>query len=145
VVASLRYELAIPLPDDDETAANLLVLSLAIVSGMSLLVGLAVRLFGDHVARWINAPALGPYLLFLPLSFLGAGVYQALNYWAVRKHAFSQIVQTKLGQSVGMVLTQIGLGLSGMDPVGLLLGDAVGRGAGVEPWQPQSGGGMGFS
>lgn len=27
VVASLRYELAIPLPEDDETAANLLVLS----------------------------------------------------------------------------------------------------------------------
>lgn len=45
----------------------------------------------------------------------------------MRKHAFSQIAQTTLGQSIGMMLTQIGLGLSGLDPVGLLLGDAVGR------------------
>ena len=127
VVVALRYELAIPLPEDDETAGHLLALSLAIVSGMSLVVGLAVWLLRDHAARWTNAPALESYLWLLPLGLLGMGFYQALNYWAVRKRAFSRVAQTKLGQSIGMVLTQIGLGLLGLDPAGLLIGDVAGR------------------
>lgn len=127
VLASLRYELAIPLPEDDETASNLLALSLIIVSSTSFLVGLAVWLLRDHIARWTNAPALESYLWLLPLSFLGIGVYQALGYWAVRKRAFSRIAQTRLSQSIGMVLTQVGLGLLGLDPMGLLLGDVAGR------------------
>jgi len=133
VVASLRYELAITLPEDDETAGNLLVLSLAIVLSMATLVGLAVWLWGDHIIRWTSAPALRPYLWLLPLSLLGAGVYQALNYWAVRKHAFGRIAQTKLSQGLGMVLTQVGAGLLKLGPVGLLLGDVIGRvsGSGV--------------
>lgn len=127
VVASLRYEQAIPLPEDDETAANLLVLSLGIVLGVSALAGLAVWLGGEQIARWANTPALRPYLWLLPLGLLGAGVYLVFNYWAVRKQAFGRIAQTKLSQSVGMVVTQVGLGLLKLDPAGLLVGDVVGR------------------
>lgn len=127
VVASFRYELAIPLPEDEETAGNLLVLSLAIVPGMAFLVGLALWLLRDDIARWTNAPTLKSYLWLLPFSFLGMGAFQALSFWAVRKHAFSYIAQTKLSQSVGMVLTQIGVGFFALEPLGLLLGDVIGR------------------
>jgi O-antigen/teichoic acid export membrane protein len=131
VVASLRYELAITLPEDDESAGSLLVLSLAIVLGMTALVGLTAWLLGGHIARWTNASALQPYLWLLPISFLGAGVYQVLNYWAVRKRAFGRIAQTQLSQGLGMVLTQVGSGLLELGPAGLLLGDVVGRVSGA--------------
>jgi len=47
VVVSLRYEMAIPLPDDEVAAANLLALSLIIVIVISTLSGFAVWLLGE--------------------------------------------------------------------------------------------------
>lgn len=130
VVASLCYELSIPIPEDDETAANLLALCLAIVSGMSLLTGIGVWILGDRIVNWTNTPALSPYLWLLPLGLLGSGIYQVFNYWAVRGKAFTRIARTRLNQSLGQVLTQLGLGLMQIGPVGLLLGQVVGRTAG---------------
>lgn len=130
-VASLCYELAIPLPEDDKTAASLLVLSLAIVVGISCLVGLGVWLVGEQVVYLVSAPALKPYLWLLPLSFLGMGIYQALSGWAVRKGYFTRIAQTKLSQSIGKVVTQIGMGIIVPGSFGLLLGDVIGRVSGT--------------
>jgi O-antigen/teichoic acid export membrane protein len=127
VVASFRYELAIPLPGDDNTAGHLLLLALAIVVGLSLLSGLGIWLLGARIVSWVNTPNLERYLWLLPMSLLGAGIYQALSYWAIRMRAFRQIALTKLNQGLGMVLTQIGVGLLQGGPMGLVLGDVVGR------------------
>ncbi len=129
-LASLRYELAIPLPEKDTTAANLLALSLLIVLVISLLVGGVVWLFGAQIVAWTNATYIGPYLWLLALGVLGAGTYQALNYWAVRREYFTRIAQTKLNQAIGMVATQIGIGALVSGPLGLLAGDVVGRASG---------------
>ena len=53
VVTSLRYELAIPLPADDNTAANLLLLALAIVVALTLLNGLGIWLLGGRIGWWL--------------------------------------------------------------------------------------------
>lgn len=127
VFASLRYEWAIPLPEQDHAAVALLVLCLALVLGASSLAGLGVWLLGDQLVRWINAPGLGVYLWLLPLSLLGGGVHQALTYWATRRERFDQIAQSRIVLSVGQALTQSGLGLLEMGPLGLLLGQVVGQ------------------
>ena len=129
-VTSLRYELAIPLSKDDDTAASLVVLSLTIVLGMSVLIGLGIWFLGEWIVTLVNIPALRPYLWLLPLGLVGIGVYQILNYWAVRRNAFLDIARTKLSQGIGMVLTQVGLGLVKLGPLGLMLGQVVGWSAG---------------
>lgn len=131
VLASWRYELAIPLPDDDETAVNVLVVSILVVFGMASLTIMTVWLFGDAITRWTNAPALKPYLWLLPLSLLGTGAYQALSYWAIRTKAFEPLAETKVGQGLGRVMTQLIGGFLHPGAIGLLLGDMVGRMAGV--------------
>lgn len=130
VIASLRYELALPLPEEDETAANVLALSLSIVAANALLIGVLVWLFGDKLVNMVNAPQLHSYLWLLPLGIIGAGFYQVLSFWAVRKKAFNRIAQTKLSQSMGQVSTQVGLGLTVSGPVGLLLGQVIGQAVG---------------
>lgn len=127
VVASLRYELAIPLPDKDEDAANLLVLALFIVVGTSILTCVGVWLLGEYISFWTHTPTLKYYLWLLPFSLFGAGCYQVLNYWAVRKKAFGLIACTKLNQSLWQVLTQLGFGFLKLGPLGLLAGDVLGR------------------
>lgn len=131
VVASLRYQLAIPLPREDGEAANVLTLSLAIVLLVSLSTGFVVWLFGGRIAEWVNAPALRPHLWLLPLGVGMVGTYQIFSYWAMRKRAFNQIARTKIFQGLGSVLTQLGLGFLGLGPIGLLLGQVVGQTAGT--------------
>ena len=131
VVASWRYELAIPLPEKDEDAINLVVLSLGIVVLMSLLVGLGTWLLGAWVVKWLNAPGLQPCLWLLPIGVFLGGSYQVFNYWAVRKQAFDRIARTKINQGLGAAVMQIVFGFLKISPLGLLIGHVVGQGAGT--------------
>jgi len=60
-ISSLRYELAIPLPRTDGSAANLLTLSLCVLGLIVALTSLAVVLFGESLIKWLNTPAFEPY------------------------------------------------------------------------------------
>ncbi len=130
ITASLRYEVAIPLPEKDESAANLLALCFFILTTESLLCVAGIWLFREQVTHWLNCASLKPYLLLLPLSLFWAGTYKILNCWALRRKTFSRIARTKLTQSFGQVLTQLGAGFLYAGPLGLLLGDVVGRASG---------------
>lgn len=127
VVVSWRYELAIPLPEDEVDAANLMVLSLVILFVMSIFTGIAVWLAGDMIVQRLKVSAIKPYLWFLPVSLFGVGLYKILSYWAVRNKAFSRISRTKVNQSLGQVATQLIIGFMHSGPLGLLLGDVIGR------------------
>ena len=126
-VSSLRYELAIPLAEDDRSAASLLALACAAVVATSAVIGAAVLLFPAPIAAAMGDPAVAPFLWLLPLALLGAGTYQALNYWAIRHGRFKSIALTRLTQSVGQVAAQLAGGLLNLGVFGLVGGDAVGR------------------
>jgi O-antigen/teichoic acid export membrane protein len=130
VIASLRYEMAIPLPEDDPTAASLLALTIALLTGTTSIVALLVWLGGDAFVRVFNVPALRPYLWLVPVGLFGAGMYQALSYWAIRRSAFTRIARTKLSQGIGQVVSQLALGVARVGAPGLLIGDVIGRIAG---------------
>jgi O-antigen/teichoic acid export membrane protein len=130
VVASLRYEYAIPLPEDDETAANVLVLCFVFLSGMALVAWLVLQSLGREIVVWANAPELERYLWLIPLGMLGAGTYQILNYWAVRKGDFPRIARTRLSRGVVRAVLQVGVGFVHSSPLGLLLGQLAGESAG---------------
>jgi O-antigen/teichoic acid export membrane protein len=125
--SSLRYEVAIPLPDDEKDAFNLLAVVMAcLVAVCALLLGV-VPFVRVGLSRLTGSPALGHYLWILPFGLLAAGTYQALSYWAVRKGTFGLIGRTRLVQAGGQVGAQVGFGVLGFGAGGLLLGDVVGR------------------
>lgn len=129
VIASLRYQLAIPLPENDEDGASVTVLGLIIVIGMTLLTAVIVIPLRQPIAEALNTPLLVDYIWLLPLGLLLAGTYEVFNYWAIRKKAFSAIAQTKLTQNLGMVGVQIG-GYA-LGPIALLLGKVIGQAVGI--------------
>ena len=129
VIASLRYQLAIPLPESDEEAASVAVLSLFVVLGMTAVSAIIVGFWGAPITRALNTPALEPYLWLLPLGLLLTGVYQVFSYWAIRTRAFPAIARTKLTQAISMVGVQFGAYMLG--PLALLLGQITGQAAGT--------------
>lgn len=131
VVASLRYEFAIPMPAEKTEAVSLLSLSLVLVILSSVVVALSTFSFADYIVAWTHTPALKSYLWLLPVGVLGSGVYRAFNYYAIREKAYAPIAQTKLSQSFGQVFSQLLLGGFGLGAFGLIVGQILGQSAGV--------------
>ncbi len=128
VVSSLRYELAIAVPEDDEEAVALVWLCFGLVAISTGLTALGVLLLGDQLVAWLNEPALKQLLWLLPVGVLLSGVYQPLSYWAIRRKQFGLLAQTKFRQSIFGVATN--LAASPLGTIGLLLGQIVSQSAG---------------
>lgn len=129
VIASLRYELAIPLPEKDEDAANLLALcGTVIIAGVMLIAGI-VGFWGPDITRLLGVPQLAPWLWLLPIALLFTGFYQALHYFGLRLSEYGSIARTRLSRSLGTVVVQVlSFKLGGG---GLVLGQAASGPIGV--------------
>lgn len=130
VAACLRLEIAIPLADDDDDAANLLALALTglgTVSGLALLLAL---LMPDRLAGWLGKPAIAPYLWLVPLGVAFVGTYSAFQLWTTRARRFGSIARTRVGQAAAGVIVMLSLGWAGVAPLGLLLGNMLNIGSG---------------
>jgi hypothetical protein len=62
----------------------------------------------------------------------GSGLYNALNNWGIRAGAFGQIARVRLSQGIVVVVLQVGLGLIGLRPFGLLAGFGAGQSTGIQ-------------
>ena len=127
ILASLRYECALPIPEDEGEAADLLAVCLLLVtltSGLSSLLLYALR---RRVLGWMGEPGLAPFLWLVPVGVAGVGFYQVFICWAIRKGGYARIARTKVTQSLTQLALQVGLGALGKGPVGLLVGHAAGR------------------
>ena len=129
VIASLRYELAIPLPEEDKEAAHVAVLSLWIVVIVTMASALIILIGGDRLAQLINTPTMTNYLWLIPAGVLVIGFYQVFSYWAIRTKNFGAMAKTKISQSVATLIIQLSAFKFGV--LALLLGQTVGQAVGL--------------
>jgi O-antigen/teichoic acid export membrane protein len=130
IVATLRYEPAILLPQADEEADSLAAMVLHLTVILSLLIGIAIWVIGS----WLN-PAwlqpIRPYIGLLVLGVLFCAVAQVLTYRLIRLQRFRPQMHSRWAQSLFYVLTQLGGGVLQVGAVGLLMGQVVGQLVGV--------------
>ena len=127
VAASWRYELAIVLVRSEKEAVNLLVLSMAVVLGMSLLAALLIAVAGKQMLRSFGAEDMEGLLFWLPLGIFCAAAYTVMSYWATRHKLFKRLSLSNVSRSAGVAGAQMGLGFAGMAAPGLVLGQIVGQ------------------
>ena len=125
VMACLRYELSIVLPETDRQAANLLGASMAICVGISLLTGLVVALAGEEIADWVNMPEIRPYLWLVPVTVLLHGLFVALNYWNTRTKHFTRLSIARVTQQVTGTSITLGAGFAGYATGGVMIASGV--------------------
>lgn len=128
VVVSLRYEVTVPLADDEDEAVHLVSLGLLLSTVTSVCVLLVLLATGGSLAARLGFPSLGAFIFLLPLGLLGGGFYQSLNYWAIRQRWFPLIAKTRLQQVSGALSIQATFGglakasVLQVGPLGLILG-----------------------
>ncbi len=129
VVSSLRYELAIPLPEDDREAAHVVALSLLLVVATAGLSAVVVGLFSSPIARAVGSPSLAGYLWLLPIAVLLGGAYSVFSYWSVRTKNFTGLAATKVRQALAAVAIQLAAFKFGS--AGLITGQVAGHSVGT--------------
>lgn len=140
VIACLRTEIAVPLAENDDDAANLLAIALTSLVGVTLVLLALASTAPALIAGWVGTPEIAPYLWLVALSVGLTASYMALQFWATRMRRFGIIARTRVGQAAAGAGTMIGMGWLGFAPVGLLLGNMLSLGAGslslaVQAWR----------
>lgn len=129
VIAAGRYELAIPLPESDQEAANLTMLGFVLVVLTSALTFAVFLLWPQPIADALNAPGLAPYLWLIPFGVFFLGCYEVFSKWAIRRKQFPTIARTRIVQALGTLGIQLGAFKLGVPA--LLGGHAAGQGLGA--------------
>ena len=127
VISTGALEAAIPIPPDDGDAADVAWSALAIVFGTTLVTAAVGFLVGGPLANLLGVPTLAQYWWLVAFTVFALGAYMVLSEWMVRDRTYAALGRRNFLQGIGQTATQVGLGLAGVGPLGLLLGVGVGR------------------
>ena len=131
VVACLRYEVAIPLPKEEEVAERLLMVSIASSIISSLILAIILIFFPLYIAQILGNGYFPQIVWILPLGVLAASLYSAFKFWSTRVKDFKSIAKTKIQQSTSSGVAQLLLGWLDHTSIGLLIGQLFYSSAGV--------------
>jgi O-antigen/teichoic acid export membrane protein len=128
-LASLRFEMAVAVPDDERRARALVSIGLR-ASASFAVVGVALAallgVLAPHV--WSGHVSL---LLWVPLVGGLIGAFAVLNQLAVREREYAAIAQRNVLMALSVVGLQVLAGVLGAGPHGLAAGLAGGQAVGV--------------
>lgn len=130
--ATMRLDLAVPVPDADEDADGLVTLGLRAAATVTLTGVLVALVAGGSIARLVGVPA-GQERLLVWIPVVGGlmAAFTLLNQAAIRARLYGAIARRNLLQSLGVTVAQVGLGLLGWTAHGLAAGLALGQLLGV--------------
>lgn len=131
VVATLRWEAGIVLPRRDADAKALGWLALGSAAFMSLLTSVCTQLWPASIEVFAGSDGASIYWWILPTTIMAISFHKVLSAWMVRKEQYVRLGQRNFLVGFGQLSVQLGLGALGIKPVGLLLGLAGGRLAGL--------------
>jgi len=124
--ATGRYELAVMLPEGEEDADALVVLSAIIALGFGALLLVVALVARGPIASMLGHPEIAPWLLLLPVSVAAMGCYNALNYWLNRHRRYGRMSRNRMLQSGMGSGLQLSMGAAAMGAVGLIVGQFIG-------------------
>lgn len=131
VVCCLRFEIAIPISQDDREAVSLSLLSILSNTIFTIILFFIIAMFADSIRIWIDKEEILGYTWLLPLGVFATGLYTTFQYWATRKRQYTVIAKTNVVQSGMGIITQILSALLGFGVLGLILGQIMKSSAGT--------------
>ncbi|MCP5525605.1 MAG: oligosaccharide flippase family protein [Verrucomicrobiales bacterium] len=129
-LVTVRYELAIPLPEGAVEARQLA----AIAAGLGFLLS-GVAALGCHhwrqpIFALFGAPGAGGFWWAIPVTVLAQAAYQIGYHWALRTKSYRVLAATRLWQSLSSAAVGLVVGWLVGGPLGLLLGLVLAQAAG---------------
>jgi O-antigen/teichoic acid export membrane protein len=127
ISSSAGLDRAITIPPVDPEAADVAWTALAAVTVTTILTAAVGLAAAEPIAELLGVPQLADYWWLIALTVFAMGIYIVLSGWMVRERSYGALGLRNVLQGGGQVATQVGLGLMGLRPSGLLIGFGVGR------------------
>lgn len=131
VMASLGFDLAIPIAVSETECANLLGLCGLALAGTTAAVALFMALTSSQLLSSLWLGPLASYRYLLPIGFACLGGYYLMVAVATWAGAFKDIARTRISQGASGPISQIVLGLLGVGTPGLVVGYVIGQCSGT--------------
>lgn len=133
VLATMRYDLALPVAEDDTEAIHILLACFSICCAMTALSCLAILLLKNSALPWLarTNPQFLKYVWLLPVGLFANAFFTMLSAWTVRKRNFKDLTIARLNQSILGSGCMIVMGLLRTGGLGLLTGSLVFTSSGV--------------
>ncbi len=127
VVATAKYDMAIPLPNRYNNRQALLAISLFIATSISIIFMLSLIMLGFLKFEVNVLSNIGMLVYLLPFSVLFVGIYMGLNYWHTSCGGYADISISRVSQSLINGSVSVSAGLLSLGPGGLVLGTLAGQ------------------
>jgi lipopolysaccharide exporter len=127
VVACLRLDLAVVVPEGDDEASDVLFTAVVATALLVAITAVLMASFGGGIARALGEPDVAILLPYLPLYLGTLGAYQALEYWATRFERFGRVASADLVRAAGTAGAQVAFGFARLASFGLVLGQVLGQ------------------
>ena len=125
VISCLRFDIAIPIPENENDGKALLLLSLLINIIFSIFLYLLLFISYPYIQQYKIIYQLSYWIWLIPLGIFISGFYSALQYWATRHKRFKDIAKTRMTQAIVGNTTSMVAGISLIGFGGLILGQLV--------------------
>lgn len=128
VVAGLRYDMAVVLPERDADARRLVRLVLAVSTGVSVATSLICWAGAPAIAGWLHHPELESWLVWAGPLVLVTAIVNTCGYWFTRLTRYRAISTNRVQQSATMELGRIAAGATSHGGVGgQMFGQVLGQ------------------
>jgi lipopolysaccharide exporter len=127
VIATLRYEFAIMLPDKGKDAINITALAILIASIFSVFLLIVVIFFKQPIGKLISSGDESNWLYWIPFFVFFSGIYQTLSYWFNRTRRYRNIADSKVIQSAGSSSSNVIFGYLWPGYIGLIFAVLLGQ------------------
>ncbi len=126
ILSTLRYELAVVLPEEDRKANSIVIGGIIISLLINTFVLFVIIFFKNSIINILDFPSKYSFwLYFVPLSTFLFSSYQMMNYWLTRNGAFKAIATNKVFRRSSEGITQSIFGILTSN-IGLFIGDIIG-------------------
>lgn len=131
IFSTLSFELAIPLPEKDNEAIDIVILSAFILIIVCTTLIFIYCIFGEQLFNILRINELKAFFPFMPIGLFCNGIYKILNYWNIRMENYKIISSTRITQNIGKSGVQVSFGILKFGSIGLLIGEIAGFAGGI--------------
>lgn len=125
VISCLRFDIAIPIPENENDGKALLLLSFLSNTIFSIILYAVLLISYPYIQHYKIIDQLSYWIWFIPLGVFVSGFYSALQFWATRHKRFKDIAKTRMTQAISGNTASLAGGMFSVGFGGLIVGQLL--------------------
>lgn len=122
VISCLRFDIAIPIPENENDGKALLLLSFLSNTIFSIILYVVLFISYPYIQHYKIIDQLSYWIWLIPLGVFVSGFYSALQFWATRHKRFKDIAKTRMTQAISGNTASLAGGMFSVGFGGLIVG-----------------------